>query len=371
MTVKKKYLEEDNRIEQIYAMLIQYTTSNFSVRMVPSEKGDELDAIIVGLNTLGEELQSSGRILSSFEDRINRMMQTLLQYTLMDFSTPLEVTDAGDELDAIAVGLNTLVEELRAANEVKLEYIAKLEAQTAEIKKLNDNLRQNNLSLESSNKELDAFTYSVSHDLRAPLRAIHGYSRIMLDDHTDQLDEEGKNMLHSVMRNAKQMGQLIDDLLSFSRTGKSELRKIQVDIEQLVEEVLLEQRRITGNKSKVMIQELPPALVDRNLMAQVFANLISNAFKYSRNNPDAQIEIGASQDKNYTTYYVKDNGVGFDMAYADKLFGVFHRLHSAEEFEGTGVGLALVKRIITRHGGDVWAEAKLGEGAKLSFKLPK
>lgn len=369
MTEQDAY-PKDERIEQIYSLLVQYTISDFSARAQPSKKGDELDAIIVGLNTLGEEMQSSGKIVRSFEERINKMMQTLLQYTLMDFSTTLEISPAGDELDAIAVGLNTLVEELRSANDVKMHYIAQLEAQTQEIKKLNDTLKQNNLSLEASNKELDAFTYSVSHDLRAPLRAIHGYSRILMDDYAAKMDDDAKNMMTSVMRNAKQMGQLIDDLLAFSKTGKRELVSGSINMNQLTEEVILELKRITDSKAKITVEDLPPLKGDRSLMAQVMTNLISNAMKYSAKNPNPAITIGAEQKNSGTTYYVQDNGVGFDMSYAGKLFGVFQRLHSAEEFEGTGVGLALVKRIINRHGGEVWAKSKLGEGATFSFQIP-
>jgi len=360
----------DERIDKIYSLLIKYTTSDFSVRETVSDKGDELDAIIIGLNTLGEELQASGKIVKDFEKRIKVLMETLLQYTLMDFSNTIEISEAGDELDAIAVGLNTLVEELKSAKESELLHVYNLEKKAEEIVKLNAALEANIMQLEIANKELEAFTYSVSHDLRAPLRAIHGYTKIISDDYENKLDEEGKNMMNAVMRNAKKMGVLIDDLLSFSKIGKKELRLLEVDMTKLAEFALQEVKNsLSDLKAKITILPLQKATVDHNLMTLVFVNLISNAVKYSSIKDKPEVEIGSIEKDSRTVYYVKDNGVGFDMNYYGKLFGVFQRLHSSEDFEGTGVGLALVKRIITRHNGKIWAEAKLKEGATFYFTL--
>ena len=234
MPHNKKY-DQDQRIEKIYEQIVKYTTSDFTGRLPYSDKGDELDGIIVGLNTLGEELQASGKALKQFEQRINALMDIFLQYTLMDFSKSVEITEAGDELDAIGVGLNTLVGELKAAKEAEAMHIKNLEDKADEIEKLNNDLENNITQLETVNKELEAFTYSVSHDLRAPLRAIHGYTKILSQDYAGKLDNEGKNMMNCVMRNAKKMGQLIDDLLAFSKIGKSELQRSKIDMKELAD----------------------------------------------------------------------------------------------------------------------------------------
>lgn len=348
--------KHDERIEKIYAQILRYTVADFTERGVISDKGDELDAITVGLNTLGEELQATGKAVKQFNERITGLMEVLLRYTLMDFSAKAEISDAGDELDAIAVGLNTMAEELKSAQEAETFSRSLMEAKAAE--------------LETVNKELEAFTYSVSHDLRSPLRAIHGYTKIILDEYTAKFDESGADMMHSVMRNAKKMGQLIDDLLTFSRTGRKELQKKEINMQELAASILEEVKTtLPPFNTKVNILTLPPANADYSLISQVFVNLISNAIKYSSTKPAPEVTIGATERKNETVYYITDNGVGFDMQYYDKLFGVFQRLHSSEEFEGTGVGLALIKRIITRHGGKIWAEAKPGHGATFYFTL--
>jgi two-component system sensor kinase len=219
---------------------------------------------------------------------------------------------------------------------------------------------------------LEAFSYSVSHDLRAPLRAIDGFSRILLEDYADKLDEDGNRELQVVRKNAQNMGQLIDDLLAFSRLGRKAVEPSLIDMTDLAKSVF-EQINVTDSerRPRLKIESIPPAQGDRALIRQVFVNLLSNATKYSRLKDQPVIEIGGNTKNGNNIYYVKDNGAGFDMQYANKLFGVFQRLHGAEEFEGTGVGLAIVQRIIHRHGGKVWAEGKVNEGATFYFTLPK
>lgn len=225
--------------------------------------------------------------------------------------------------------------------------------------------------LEAANKELEAFSYSVSHDLRTPLRAIDGFSRILIDDYNDKLDDEGRRLLGVVRDNTSRMGQLIDDILKFSRTGRVELNFSQTDMSHLVREVFDELRSAGGDgKLSLEVGTLPNALCDSAMMRQVFVNLLSNAIKFSRSKPEPKISVGGRVEGGEAVYYVKDNGVGFDMQYSGKLFGVFQRLHGVTEFEGTGIGLAIVKRVITRHGGRVWAEGVLGEGATIYFALP-
>jgi PAS domain S-box-containing protein len=242
----------------------------------------------------------------------------------------------------------------------------------AAINQLNENLEQRSVQLEQANKELEAFSYSVSHDLRAPLRAIDGFSRILLEDYSDKLDQDGNRVLEVVRKNAQQMGQLIDDLLAFSRLGRKAIELLPIDMGDLAKSAFEELNAADSQSHpRLKIGSMPPARGDRSLMRQVFVNLLSNAKKYSRLNEQPVIEVGGSTENGNHIYYVKDNGAGFDMQYANKLFGVFQRLHGPEEFEGTGVGLAIVQRIIHRHGGKVWAEGKVNEGATFYFTLPR
>lgn len=234
-----------------------------------------------------------------------------------------------------------------------------------------EELQRSTAQLEIANKELEAFSYSVSHDLRAPLRAISGFVSILLEDYEQVLDSEGKRICNIIHSNAIKMGQLIDDLLSFSRLVRSELHHSKIDMESLVKNVISEFESAQNiDSNTILVQKLPQVVGDPNLMKQVWVNLLSNAIKYSSKNKDVQISIGSYPEQNELVYYIKDNGVGFDMEYVHKLFGVFHRLHSIAEFEGTGVGLAIVQRIISRHRGRVWAEGKVGEGATFYFTLP-
>ena len=226
-------------------------------------------------------------------------------------------------------------------------------------------------ALQRTNAELESFSYSVSHDLRAPLRAIHGFARILLEDHQAQLDPEARRLLGVIDQNTRRMGDLIDDLLAFSRLGRQELTTARVDMRELARGVADEMRSVEPErKLEIQIDPLPIAQGDRALLRQVFSNLLQNAAKFTRGKEPSHIEVGSRPDGNQNVYFVKDNGAGFDARYSDKLFGVFQRLHHADEFEGTGVGLAIVKRIVQRHGGKVWAEGKVGEGATFFFTLP-
>jgi signal transduction histidine kinase len=231
-------------------------------------------------------------------------------------------------------------------------------------------VQEKTVQLEAANKELDAFSYSVSHDLRAPLRAIDGYSKMLEEDSGPALGEEGRRLLGVVRSSARRMGQLIDDLLAFSRLGQQEPVRAQVDMTRLAQSTVAEVAREYPAMG-VSVGELPPALADHALLKQVWLNLIGNAFKYSSKRDGGRVEIGGRAEGAENVYWVRDNGAGFDMRYASKLFGVFQRLHSQDEFPGTGVGLAIVQRVILRHRGRVWAEARPQEGACFYFALPR
>lgn len=220
------------------------------------------------------------------------------------------------------------------------------------------------------NRELESFTYSVSHDLRAPLRIIDGYADILVEDHANTLDSEGRRCLSVIKSNAQRMGQLIDDLLDLSRTGRKGMAFDTVNMQLMVQEVVGEMVDVKERNAQLKIGELPNVKADESLIRQVWINLISNALKYSSRGQVPEIQIRAVQKGDWYEFSVSDNGVGFDMSYAGKLFGVFQRLHNDNEFEGTGIGLALVARIVKRHGGRIWADARPGQGATFTFTLP-
>ena len=240
------------------------------------------------------------------------------------------------------------------------------------INKLNTALQNRAVDLEAANNELEAFSYSVSHDLRAPLRAVDGFSRLVLEDYSLQLDAAGQRMLGVIREETQRMGRLIDDLLAFSRLGRQQIEPRPIRMHELAKDVYDElAAREPDRQLRLNLQPLPPAFGTEAMIRQVWVNLIANAIKFTKGRPVAEIEIGTHHsDDNQVIYYVKDNGAGFDMRYANKLFGVFQRLHNQQEFPGTGVGLALVQRIIQRHGGKVWAEATVGREAIFYFTLP-
>jgi PAS domain S-box-containing protein len=241
-----------------------------------------------------------------------------------------------------------------------------------EVQSLNQELLKRSADLEASNKELEAFAYSVSHDLRAPLRHIAGYAEMLQKSASPVLNEKSKRYMTVILEAAKKMGNLIDDLLAYSRMGRAEKQRTLVNLDQLVKEVLSEVRQeAEGRDIAWKIDSLPPCYADRSMLKLVLVNLVSNAIKFTRPRPQAEIAIGCAEGgKNETVVFVRDNGTGFDMKYAHKLFGVFQRLHHANEFEGTGIGLATVQRIIHGHGGRVRAEGVLDHGATFYFSLP-
>jgi len=241
-----------------------------------------------------------------------------------------------------------------------------------EIRQLNNELARRASELETSNKELESFAYSVSHDLRAPLRHVVGYSELLQRQASSLLDEKSRRFMQTILESAKRMGNLIDDLLEFSRIGRAETKNTLVSPDPLVKDVVAEIGQDTTGRDIVWkIHHLPVCYSDRSMLRLVIFNLLSNAVKFTRMRAQAEIEIGCVDGENEVEVFVRDNGAGFDMQYVDKLFGVFQRLHLPEEFEGTGIGLATVRRIIHRHGGEVRAEGIVDHGATFYFSLPK
>jgi light-regulated signal transduction histidine kinase (bacteriophytochrome) len=233
-------------------------------------------------------------------------------------------------------------------------------------------VKERTQELETANKELESFCYSISHDLRSPLRIIHGYTSILLEDYVKQLDKEAQRLGNGILSNTVKMGDLIDDLLDFSRLGRKELVKRSVPMGTMVQNIWNEFQRHEQQQHRAIdfrLNEIPEAMADDSTIKQVWANLVSNALKYTKHKEKTIIEVGCEGSGPGVTYYIRDNGIGFDMRYYHKLFGVFQRLHAPEEFEGTGVGLAIVQRIIAKHGGKIWAKAQPNEGATFYFSL--
>ena len=293
---------------------------------------------------LREEIEDRKRAEEDLEKHRGHLEEIVRQRTT-------ELDNRVLEVEQLNRAMLNLLEDLRAINEI-------LELRTRQLTEVN--------------QDLDAFAYSVSHDLRAPLRAIDGFSKILVEDHEDKLDADGKRQLNVIQDSARDMGQLIDDLLRFSRLGRKGMSVSEINMGELVEEVFKQHRHgADGREARLIVQTLPPAVGDRALIREVLSNLLTNALKYRESNKNVLVEVGGRVEGDEDVYYVKDNGVGFDMKYADKLFHVFQRLHGADEFDGTGIGLALVQRIIHRHGGRVWAEGKVGGGATFYFSLPR
>ena len=253
-----------------------------------------------------------------------------------------------------------------------IEDITERKKAEDEVKKLTEDLKRRAIELESAYKELETFSYSVSHDLRTPLVVIAGFSRVLLEKYSSHLDPKGRQFLSLMHSSTQKMLQLIDDLLIFSRSEHQQMKPSDIDMGELVKAVFEELKSsIPEQTLRLDIKTLPPAHGDQSMIRQVFVNLLSNAIKFTRPKGAGVIEIGCIAKENQNIYCVKDNGVGFDMRYAGELFGAFRRPHTVDEFEGTGVGLAIVQRIIHRHGGQVWAEGEIDKGATFYFTIPK
>lgn len=266
--------------------------------------------------------------------------------------------------------IKQLREEVSALREELGKYKSTSEQSEKKLSEMEGSIKKKDELVNASAQELQSFVYTVSHDLRAPLRAINGFTQILEEEFSKNLSEEALRLFGMIKQNATKMGRLIDDLLTFSRLSRKQIVAETMNMNDVVFAAINEIGKAQPHKAKITAKDLPAAKGDFSLIKQAIMNLLSNAIKFSSRKENAEIEIGALKAENENVYYVKDNGVGFSMDYADKLFGVFQRLHSEGEFEGTGIGLAIVKRIISMHGGRVWAEGKTDEGATFYFSLP-
>jgi len=317
-----------------------------------------LDGKFKWVRTAGNSILRDGKVV--------RILGNIIDITEQK-ETEEDLRRLKDDLDKLVEErtqeLSDKVQKLDKSQRAMLYMVEDLNAVSAELKLQHQ-------KMESANKELEAFSYSVSHDLRAPLRALAGFARILQDEYSKSLDTEGNRILEIILENAKKMGSLIDDLLSFSRLSRQEIKLSVIDMYGLAKSVYYELvPEEEKDKIEFSLQELPDAHGDPAIVRQVWVNLIGNAIKFTSTKPKRIIEIGFFTKEKETVYFVKDNGVGFDMSYRNKLFGVFQRLHNAKEFEGTGVGLAIVQRIILRLNGQIWAEGKVNKGAEFYFTL--
>jgi light-regulated signal transduction histidine kinase (bacteriophytochrome) len=328
------------------------------------ERTAELRAAHAELETTNSDLM---QLTLELEDRVTTRTaeleaanETLAQSSIAALNMMEDAVEARKQAEKASVELREEIAERKRAEAEILRLNAELEQR----------VRERTAELEVANQELEAFSYSVSHDLRAPLRSIDGFSRILLEDYPDKLDAEGKDSLKRVRAASQRMGELIDDLLKLSHASRTEMRRTEVDLTALAGEIAAELRRDDPARQGRWV--IAPGLVatgDPQLLREVLENLLGNAWKFTGKRADPVIEFGVTNGEAVRAFFVRDNGAGFDMAYAGKLFGAFQRLHATADFPGTGIGLATVQRIIHRHGGRVWAEGAVGQGATFYFTL--
>jgi signal transduction histidine kinase len=317
-------------------------------------------ASLVGLVSFALALWISSRLQRRIAGPLVQLAQTARSVSAENNYTGRVSVNSRDELGLLGDAFNAMLTQIQSRDAALQQAHDELEQRVME----------RTAQLEAANHELEAFSYSVSHDLRAPLRAINGFARILLEEHGPYLGDDAQKYCQLMWDNALHMGQLIDDLLAFARLSRQALSKLPVAPADVVRQTLSDLRAMQGERRiDFRIGALPHCQADPALLKQVFVNLLANAVKFTSQREVAVIEVGCREEGGEHVYFVQDNGVGFNMAYVDKLFGVFQRLHPADEYEGTGVGLAIVQRIIHRHGGRIWAEAAVNQGATFAFTL--
>ncbi len=348
-----KHLHFSKKVTAIIAFVLLALTGYIDFRT-----GNELSLSVFYLLPVSLVALNAGKTMGIYTAVISAVVETAVQlWGGYRYSTLWILFWNTGILMAIYILLAVLAASFKHAYEKEIEHAAEME-------RINE-------ELQASYREMESFSYSVSHDLRAPLRIINGLSDVVLNDHYEKLDDEGRRLLKIIQKNTERMEQLISALLNLSKIGRQEMRIDEIDMETATNLIADDLKAALPERTiNVTVKDLPAAHGDAVLIRQVIANLLSNAFKFTRDRDIALVEVGSWRNDGEDVFYVKDNGAGFDMAYANKLFGVFQRLHSLKEFEGTGIGLSIVERIIRRHGGRVWAEGKRNEGATFYFALP-
>lgn len=346
-------------LEELVSQRLEGLESAVSAYQSARENTRQIMQYVQGSKQINDRIRMQVNLMTSHE---GKLLSTRLQAAQEDLVFTKASIGAGS---IIALTLLCLL-FFQMYKQIELRKAAQ-----EEIEKANAQLSQYARQLESTNKELESFSYSVSHDLRSPLRAIDGFSRMLQEDYADKLDSDGLRLIGVIRESTKTMGQLIADLLEFSRLSRHEVRHEKIDMDKLVQEVW-SAIPATGESVPPGLKtgSLPPIAGDRALLKQVLHNLLTNAVKYSSKKSRPLVQVTGEIEGHEAIYHVHDNGAGFDMRYYDKLFGVFQRLHSASEFPGTGVGLAIAHRVVTRHGGRIWAKSQLDQGSTFSFSLP-
>ena len=356
-------------LEKIDAGIRQYHASKLA-ELEQSTRSNELRLVLLTIFALGIlVILLLWFIDTNFAKPMSHLIGTAQQVAKGDLSPRVEIFAKG-EFGELARTFNQMLENLQKNNAELGSIVHKLQDQVEERKRIEKRLEEESRSLAASNKELESFSYSVSHDLRAPLRSISGFAQILKEDYSDQIDDAGKSHLSRIQTAASRMGEIIDDLLQLSQVNRKPLVTTSIDLSKLAEEILSEFReRDPDRKIEIHIEPGMTTHADPNLARIVLVNLLGNAWKYSRDKDDARIDVEQVLEEGRTVYRVRDNGAGFDMKFADNIFQPFQRLHNEDEFEGTGIGLAIVDRIVQRHGGSIRAEAEPGKGATFIFRF--
>jgi two-component system sensor kinase len=302
------------------------------------------------------------------QDEVPKLLQKISRGERVDHFATIHRRKDGQQIN-VSLTISPIKD---AEGEGKITGSSTIARDITEGNRATEELRQRTAQLAAANREMETFSHSVAHDLRTPLRAIEGFSRMLKGEHADHLDAEGLRLLKVITDNTKLLGHLLDDLGALSRAGRMQIRKFSINMNSMTRHIFEQLRAKTpGRDIRLTVSDLPTALGSQSLLNQVLENLLANAIKFTKSRKTTVIEVGGQDEENETIYYVKDNGIGFDQRYADKVYVIFQCLHRREEYEGTGIGLAIVKRIIERHGGRVWAEGKVDQGATFYFALPK
>ena len=363
MTKKENKIPGDDRLKRITDLILKYTKQEFEHREKISERGDELDAVILGLNTLGEELEASGKTIEEYKARTNSLLEIFLEYTMMNFSKKANISDKGDEIDAIALGLNTLGEEIEDLLLTEKKYIQKLEHANKELTVLSTELKR-------SNDELSQFAYVASHDLQEPLRMVSSYVNLLQENYKGKLDSDANDFINFAVDGSNRMRKLINGLLEYSRISRTERVLEDIDLNDVLKDVLSNlQTRIKETDAEIEYDTLPVVKADRPQMVQLFQNLLGNALKFVNGKPPEIKITFRALDKGGYEFSIKDNGIGIEPQYADRIFLIFQRLHSKQEYPGTGIGLALCKKIVERHNGKIWLYSEIGKGTTFFFTI--